>query len=524
MVAPGPRLEVYRHHVSCRVLGASAAGGSLVRTAVEDVLAEHLSRVMGTIAADGGYWVIRRLDVYAAVGAGWSPRQVAGSVATSFAVGITDVMRAGVDPEAAVWFPDRAAFLSAFLLDLAMGRTRGRWEYAQFADLLHDPSSVVRRLSADEPEAVLRALVLLDQRELVQVVETVDPRGTDEILACLSLASGPVEAAPGSVLDAAEELTRSGHLPRDSPATLLIALTASRRQPSIALTAIASAAVAVSAALALCLESGASRQLLREALRSARWAELARSAGADAFDDLLPLVHWSRAERARLIGILDDEESANETTGAKVHTPFGGMFLFLPLLDDMWDWSAATRDWPDGAETPPARLLRLLVVGAALGRGVGAATARDPLLRRALGIGGDVTTTALVAWLGELDVQHIRRFESAARATLATAADPDLTLGQPFVESVATDLVARAATSLLHALAHRLAGMADATAPYLWRNLLDFDAWVTIDAAAAVVELSNPPLHLLLSLAGLNRGSFRLLYTEETTWTLTTPA
>jgi hypothetical protein len=64
--------------------------------------------------------------------------------------------------------------------------------------------------------------------------------------------------------------------------------------------------------------------------------------------------------------------------------------------------------------------------------------------------------------------------------------------------------------------------MADASPPYFWTNVLDFPARVQLDDDRAIAELGNPPLHVLLSMTGLNRGSFRLAGCGDRVWTLTT--
>ena len=82
-------------------------------------------------------------------------------------------------------------------------------------------------------------------------------------------------------------------------------------------------------------------------------------------------------------------------------------------------------------------------------------------------------------------------------------------------------MVAEASHTLLRALARRLPGFADASAGYLWENVLACSASVQIEPARFVVRLSNPPLGVLLSLTGLNRTRFRLDATGDAEWCLT---
>jgi hypothetical protein len=96
------------------------------------------------------------------------------------------------------------------------------------------------------------------------------------------------------------------------------------------------------------------------------------------------------------------------------------------------------------------------------------------------------------------------------------------TLGAPFdVAPSARDTLMLAAQALGRELAWRLPGFSRSTLPYLWENVLSFSAEVETEPERFVVHVGDPPLHLVLSLAGLNRLRFRLDTTGDREWVLT---
>ena len=490
-----PDVHVQRHFVTCRVLGQGSAGESAVRAAVDDGLPSELEDAIGAVGLHG-YWVVRRLDAHAQVGATWSSSQMGAVLARGIAAQVAEVARSGSDPENALWFPDRAAFVSRFLLDLAEGRADGRWEYAQFADLIGrgDPATA---LALAEPAIVAAAVLQLTPAELEAVAVALDG---DAILAALA-EPGSVDLTP--VLDAVRRLATAGRLAVPRAAALMVATTVAR-ETGIPVGAVAAVAREVADALALVRDAGPDADELLSAVRDGRWRDVA--AHTVATDSFLALVRWSAVDRAALTEVLAGP-GRPVIEAERVYTTFGGGLLLVPLLDDLCDWPEATRDWPDGA----VGAVRLLCVTAVLGRGTSVAAAADPVLRAALGVSADLDLTA---WLDEVTEAHVGAFE-------ATVALPDgaeevaLAVGA----SPASRLVGRAAHALIGELGRRLPGMASASPAYLWRNVLDVDAWVTFGERDVVAELGHAPLSVLLSMTGLDRGTFVV---GEVRWTLTT--
>ena len=490
-----PDVHVGRHVITCRT-SASGAGERALRGVV-DLLPADLAGALQGVGLHG-YWIIRRLDVSSHLGAAWASSRMAAAVSQKVAGEVAEVVRHGHDPDAVLWFPDRAAFVSRFLLDLAEGRAAGRWEYAQFgADAR--PQDAAIDLARDEPDILQEALEQLTDAELVRVAAGLDG---DAVLAAL-VAGG--EAAPlvGPVIDALGLL--GPRLPERGAALVLavVAVRASGR----GLVAVADPARAVAAVL-----PGLRRapEAGLDALRHGRWVEVASLTGSGA---VVPLVHWPPEARASLAEAMGGP-TRPVATGRRCHTDFGGIFLLAPILDDLWSWRSATSTWP-GEDSD--RIAKLLCVTAALGCEQHTLAARDSLVRAVLGVSMDLEPVAWVEGLGE---RHAKAFAAEVGSSLDV--EP-MALAEPLAAAPVAELIGRTAAAAVRALGRRLPGMAAASPPYLVRNVLDLDAWVTTSGDESVVELGRPPLAVLVSMAGLDRGSFVVDgVAGERRWTLTT--
>jgi hypothetical protein len=182
---------------------------------------------------------------------------------------------------------------------------------------------------------------------------------------------------------------------------------------------------------------------------------------------------------------------ASTTTQAETRmTPFGAVFLLLPLID-----AVPAEIWSDQPE-----LLRFAIFVRCCSPDTRAAARRDSLLRDLFNLTPDseiedlelrVTPEDIWHWMGQL-------------AHIATGMPLDtLYLGNP-------DAVAIAAHSVLRAFAWKLPGFGSSSLSHLWINFLDFRASLELSSDRIVVRMARPPLHVILSLAGLSRGSYSL--------------
>jgi hypothetical protein len=67
-----------------------------------------------------------------------------------------------------------------------------------------------------------------------------------------------------------------------------------------------------------------------------------------------------------------------------------------------------------------------------------------------------------------------------------------------------------AAQHVLRSFAYRLPGFAGSNLPYVWHNFLDFRATFEEETGRRIIRLGRPPLHLIFSITGMTRQTFRV--------------
>ncbi|MEP6817044.1 MAG: hypothetical protein ABI873_15995 [Marmoricola sp.] len=490
-------LHIQRHVLTCRAYGAPPGN---LDSAVQDGFGARLGAVLEGMGARDGYWLIRRIEVSATVGSDWSPGQVAEAIAEDVVGSVDRALERGTTSGSVLWFPSRDALLSTFLVDVADGRCSGRWEYDQFGHLLSPRENLLSRLAGGEP--LLAALLGLTAAELERVVWLVDPASVPGLLR--DLAGGTAQPSPGPVLAAVRRLASTGRMLPGPRAAIVIAISAAQEHGGD-FAALAGPALDVAGVLTAL--AGAGSDIL-SAIREARWGDLRDVVDPDAF---LPLVQWDSTDRAELCDLLSPQ-TVNPSPSSVAWTSFGAMFLLIPLLEDLWDWERATARWPDCHGVPAVRSAKLLTLATVLGRGRTTSPITDPILRLALDIPDHLDLVDIESWLASIDPDLFN----------AEPLEADRALSLPPALSTydVSGLFSRLATSLLAELARRLPGMSGSSSSYLWENLLDCDARVTIDDEAVIVDLGHPPLHMLLSMARLNHGRLDGVGGERR-WTVT---
>ena len=599
-MAPPGTFHVRRHVVRTRVARggagrsvAAALGGALTRA-----LADRLPALVPP-GGDEGVWLVRRLDVRAAVSGAWPPGRIADVLARATLGTLTTTLGRGASGDTVLWFPDRAAFLARFLTDVASGRAAGRWEYAGLAGASARPASV---LAADvirrEPAAALAALVRLapaDRRRLQDVLTAADAGAVLAALAEVAVA-GPGDDPAPLVAEALGRLLDRSDLPEDrrSGALALFLEVALVEGPAVPRGTDARARDVADLANVL---GAATDPAVTAAVGAGDWARV----GVDDMSRLAALVSWPAPARREAVRHLTAGRARRAPPeGAAMTTGLGGMFLLLPLLQEL-PWDDAFAGWPPLERVPAGVLLRYLAVIGALGAGRNRAAAGDPVLRLALGVPGAVDAPALHAWsaaVGPARAQEggrvwaaglARRGKASGEVTVAPLGDGvvavdglrgiwlgtalaapesvrDLlmsvdavtvaateawieaflegdrpssdpadgrllthlddqaryaTVGPPLALAPAVgEVVMVAAQALGRELAWRLPGFSRSSLPYLGENVLAFDASVAVEPKRLAVAVGDPPLHLVLTLAGMNRTRFRLAATGDREWTL----
>lgn len=500
---PGaPDLAIRRLVLAGQLVGGR--GEAEVRAAASD-LARQLDAALGGVGA-GGYWVVRRVDVTAQVAAGWTAERMATAVAREV-VGRLGEALATPDGDAVAWYPDRAAHMAEFLVDLTHGRARGRWQYGRLLAGLDRDDGALAALAGREPGLVAEALAGMRPADLARVARAcADPAGV-----LVALAGVPTPPRPGPVLDVLPELRAAGLVDPTAAGALVLAVTAARRA-GVALAGVAGPAGAAARATAL-----PDAPWARAAVRDADWsALLAEGCDPAAF---LGLVSWSGSARERLAEALVHRTPDPATR----RSPFGGALVLLAVLEDLWSWSAATAGWPDPGGAAASRLAQLVALTAGMGGGRHAAVLADPVIREVLEVPDGLGPTAIAAWAVDLRPEHVATFEAVAGRRLVDVGDPDpdLVLAVPGAGRPGARLLARAAAAGLDDLGRRLPGMAGSSPGYLVANLLEQDVWTSRDGGSGTCRLGGAPLSVLLAMTGLDRST---LHIGRTRWSLSTRA
>ncbi|MBB2890224.1 hypothetical protein [Flexivirga oryzae] len=514
-------LHVRTHHLHQRAIGTASAHGGLD-------LAAALTRA--DLPEPEGLWFIDRVDTRVCARAGLGERTSADLLAGGISRAVRAVLDGGVGQDGVRWFPDRTAYLAQWVTDLSTGHAHGRWEYAQLGT--GDFSPTLRERVEAEPRAVLAALRSLPDTEIERLVTLLTPPDAARIAHAVAIGTGPADRV--DLARTVAELWRSGRLPRDPRrATVAVLLHASAvgELPDPGSAAAARDLVGLCSALRQC------DPRRRTALLAAAGAADARTLAAFGHGDLAAsLTSWPDDDRRAAVAVLAAGAAPGTASGTgpgPERTPFGGLFLLLPLLAEL-PLADATAGWPDAlppdrrddaGRGTPAELTGALALGAVLG--IGLDVLSDPWTRLALGLPPDISRH-VVGWSNRVTTSGTDQFtdrfadliERRNIADTGDLAEPSLLLDPPLAPHVARSMRLAAAV-LTRELSHRLPGQARASLDHLRRNVLACGATVHADDAAIVVELDPPPLAVLLSLTGMNRRRFTLPATGERPWVLT---
>jgi hypothetical protein len=335
-----------------------------LRAKLDEAVVNALPRLITSLLnplcppTDERVWLIRRLHLDLGVNAAWDTDQVARVWGESLTHRLSAVMRAGADGEFALCFPNRATYLARFLIDCAGGWAWGKWYYEAFEGLrLLPTSAAIRTAVLDHSTTSLAALQYLSSADFRQVLSALT--GHDARLLVEQLARA------GAVCDD-ESVTRAvwDQLRRDRPeystrlefwkAVLNLFVAVSRERPMM-----------VGPTL---------MQSIKSVVRS--------------------------AEKMEKSSHPDDVASAatsSQQDGAVRFTPFGGLFLLLPLLGT-FPWEQATKGWPVCDGVPASTLLRFLVFVKCCGNMRAEQAIRDPLVRDLFRIPSAWSPAAIRTW------------------------------------------------------------------------------------------------------------------------------
>ncbi len=576
-----------------------------------DLLPAALGR---DLPGDGpGVCLIRRLAVDVAIDVGAADARMAMDWAAATARSVVDRVESADDGEDRVRFPDAAAFLAQFLIDLAGQSAWSRWYYFPFRGLrLLSVASAIRTAILDRPDIGLDALRGLSTAERSDVVVALSDAEAGMVLDGLS--RGPSDHGVAACLGAAWSAWRA-EVPMpdraaESRATLDVFVAASKLDRSFAGPGLRLAVLALRSLRRVV--AGSVRIL--PLLASQDMAALVTVVGPTDAQRLEPLFHCDPDLVRPIAETMRDDEAPvrpRPGSGTDEHrtTPIGGAFLLVPLIDEVVRAASAqvggSRAAGGGWENAVAFGLLLRCLGGARARSAW----RDGLLRDLVGIPPTLTSsdfgrdlrvgaTALPSsgslwdrtrpepsdikilapirrppgarwdvvlvdadsglWCGLWTTGDPRMVAALRRETgmllahesllpglrassigpswesisgpvgvRAIAASPRVAETVARLESLPADLdylrmprelrttsvverrLAVAAQRVLRRFALSLPGFEQSGLSYLDRNFLSLDARVEATTERWVVQLSTPPLNLVLSMSGQTRATHR---------------
>jgi hypothetical protein len=506
--------SVSKYHPSPERLSADL--DRIVRTSLADSCGRALAHTLD--AQDPSVWVIRDLEFTMALDPG-SAREDEIGVAwgAQLAKAIVTLILRGPDGETVLRFSDRAAYVAAFLHDLAQGRAFDSWQYQSMASLrslsrgaaarealLREPGSVTAVLLALDAQNHLEGLLgILTEQDILRLVRAAgNSTGSgDGARASAGLLLAVWKAAclrpSGDTYVTAENLLRL--LVRtaavngatwterlvDVAGNLLGFFNIVRRidHPENLVAALARGDVRAAAEAA---RHGDSRYL-----ESLPFME--SLAGGDA-DWLAEAVTNVTGHSAAMHG--------DDTEVRRYFTPFGGLLLLLPAMTEPEMMEMLTRSGVNVNVGVLALLMKCAGGRKALG------VFDDLLLRRLAGVSPQMSTQEMVSALPRL---------STAPETVS--ADPGYFsfVGTPFTVEKAVDFSWSAgADALLRRFASRLSGFERANPDYLCRNFFDCAAYVDVVRGTFAARLARPPLAVLLQMTGYDDVAVHLPWLEDT--------
>jgi hypothetical protein len=441
---------------------------------------------------------IRRLEVDVTVDGAFEPRAFANLLARAVAQELRRAAENGTSrggSDGVVLYASRAIYLAALVEALADGRATERWWLSDAEGLRFlAPAQAIRTALLADARVGLEALASLPMLRRMAVLRRLTPAEADRTLNGLAGAGVPggVESCLDAIVRAAAELPEDA-----SPLALFLVAFAWRPAlagPALAAMArlwvqIAGARRDGAAAPPGALESGGENDdMVRRLLQSAGAPGAATITAADA---RLILAVADAANRSR--------PPRSETVCC--FTQFGGILLLLPDLGAQ-DIANVAADLPDAAA-----VIAYAALGMCAGRERFADWLRDGLWRELFGLDACAPASALIARLGAVSKDTWSRFKPLVTKVDRQRDARFLLAPRTLVGSrEAAHALAGLARAASKRFARRLVGFGDASAPFLWANVLATTAVLERRPDGWSARLSRPPLDVLLSLGRIAEG------------------
>jgi hypothetical protein len=430
---------------------------------------------------------IRRLEVDVTLDAAFEQRAFATFLARAIVRELRNAGQRGSSDgggDGVVCYPSRAIYLAALLEALAEGRAAERWWLSDAEGLRFlSPAQALRTALLADARCGLEALASLPPLRRTAVLSALTPLEADRILdgfARIGRTADP-DACVRAILQATEELPVGA-------SALALFVAAFAWKPALA-------GEALAAAVRLWVET---EQRRRDGSTGGAAADLDQREADSS--------RTSRGPDPRRI-LAEASETSQPAASEPLYrfTAFGGLLLLLPDLG-VSAIADIVATWPGGA--PDAAVIAYAALGLCAGHERFSDYMGDGLWRELFGLDPRASTAAIASPLSGVS-------DDAWSALHAHLAPPDHLRDARFLLPQRSLVGSRAARRSLAGLARaaskrfarRLPGMGDASAPFLWVNVLATSAALERRPGGWSARLSRPPLDVLLSLARAAQGA-----------------
>lgn len=460
------RLTVRRLRTACTLPAnhphPEACGARLDDAAGKD-LAGSLSSILTHClpADDPRLWFVKRLDVSLDINASWERERLASVLAARIAQELTRRLKSGSTDGGCVFFPDQASYLSRYVLDRVEGRAEGKWYYRAFGGLrLLSPSAAIRTALIDSPRSGREALRRLKPAEAARVTRVLTARDAKILVHRLAGEKGDTGEAATVFAALADAWEHAGLNPpeRDDCArnALLLFITAGGPDDVHHEGASLRPAMAVSllAHLVITISPETRRRLIR-ALHSDDATEIEGVVGAADAGLLAPLgrcpahiidgtvrmflsaIGEAPVETSTDRGDVNEEGApAGDSEGVVLATRFGGVFLLFPYLARL-PIAEAVEGLPALADSPPAAVMRYLLLVRCLGGGHAPGAFADSLLRTLCGVKTSIPPGEMQSWTARAGGERFLSVRDAM--TARRRAEGSIAVERLILKSIETD-------------------------------------------------------------------------------------
>ncbi len=458
-------------------------------------------------------------------------------------------------------FASPAAYRVQFISDLSNGHSSSAWYYRPFAGLSAlPPASAIRTVLVEDHELGREVLSILSKEVWNQLAVVLTRRETLRILDELSASESAEETEPDTL--AAFYREHAPHLQALPWFVAALYLFSAALRAGFDPTSNLARWIKLAAKLpALAMRSDAETLVI--ALRRGNIGALVAADTERDAEGWAALAAWPQW-RSTLAELLRVEASRALDTvvhnGVEpVRTAFGGLVLLLPELDNLLD-DALTGTLPHTEQVPARGLTAWLVMAQCVGQPRTKQFAGEAFWRDVFGITPNIDLPTLNEWLAAGDPTaalaclaqrargHTRGVRIAAPLrtggrTLSAIVDqasglwcdelrnsrPPGCIASPSWRACLAAarrarndwrylamhwglpepwqrLFVHMAQIVMRRFAYRVPGFTGTSLPYLYHNLLEGSA--TLESTG-YLQLSRPPLHVLLNLTGIGRGTVR---------------